>query len=133
MPLVFTNGCFDVLHIGHVRLLEYCKELAGDGGYVMVGINSDASVKRLKGPTRPVNNEEDRYFMLTALRCVDFVETFEDDTPLELIKRVMPDIIVKGGDYKPQEVVGYGFAEVRIFNYLEGYSTTKTLQDLSGW
>lgn len=130
--IVFCNGCFDVLHIGHVKLIEYCRDLAGRDGTVIVGINSDASVKRLKGPSRPVNTLIHRIHVISAIKYVDFIETFEEDTPIELIKRVRPDIIVKGGDYKPQEVVGYGLAVVRIFNYIEGYSTTKTLQDLSG-
>ncbi len=133
MPVVFTNGCYDVLHVGHIRLLEYCSELAGSTGKVIVGINSDQSVRRIKGPKRPVNMQGDRRRVLESIIFVNSVEVFEEDTPLELIKRLGPDIIVKGGDYTPEQVVGYGLAEVRIFNYLEGYSTTKTLQDLSGW
>lgn len=131
--LVFTNGCFDILHVGHIRLLEYCRDLAGRDGTVVVGVNSDDSIRRLKGSGRPVNTLRDRLDVIYAVRYIDRVLAFDDDTPLGLIKQVKPDIIVKGGDYKPQEVVGYGLAEVRIFNYLEGYSTTKTLQDLSGW
>lgn len=130
MALVFTNGCFDVIHIGHVRLLAYCRELAGHDGKVIVGLNTDASVRRLKGLTRPINTIYDRLSLLQAIKYVDCVLSFDDDTPLELIKQVKPDIIVKGGDYEPEDVVGFGLAEVRIFNYIEGYSTTKILQDL---
>jgi D-beta-D-heptose 7-phosphate kinase / D-beta-D-heptose 1-phosphate adenosyltransferase len=121
---VFTNGCFDILHRGHVETLKYCKSL----GYVVVGLNSDDSIKRLKGPTRPYFNQDDRRFMLESCKYVDKVVIFEDDTPYRLIKRLAPDIIVKGGDYEPANVVGRDLAEVRIFNYIPGYSTTSILE-----
>ena len=120
MQSVFTNGCFDILHRGHVELLAYCKSL----GRVTVGLNSDDSVKRLKGLSRPMNNESDRKRILEALRYVDEVVIFEEDTPYELIRRLKPDVIVKGGDYRAHEVIGNDLCEVRIFNTVHGYSTT---------
>jgi D-beta-D-heptose 7-phosphate kinase/D-beta-D-heptose 1-phosphate adenosyltransferase len=123
--IVFTNGCFDILHRGHI---EYLKEAAKIGSLV-VGLNSDASVKRLKGETRPINNQEDRKAMLLALRYVDEVIIFDEDTPLELIKRIDPDVVVKGGDYKPDQVVSGG-KPVIIMPMLKGYSTTKMICDL---
>jgi D-beta-D-heptose 7-phosphate kinase/D-beta-D-heptose 1-phosphate adenosyltransferase len=119
---VFTNGCFDILHRGHI---EYLKEAAKIGSLV-VGLNSDASVRRLKGETRPINNQEDRKAMLLALRYVDEVIIFDEDTPLELIKRIDPDVVVKGGDYKPDQVVSGG-KPVIIMPMLNGYSTTKMI------
>jgi D-beta-D-heptose 7-phosphate kinase/D-beta-D-heptose 1-phosphate adenosyltransferase len=124
MTVVFTNGCFDVLHRGH---LEYLKQSKGLGDTLVVGLNSDASVRRLKGPTRPVNNETDRFLLLRALRFVDQVVLFDEDTPYELIKKVRPDIITKGGDYKPETVIGNDLAKVVILTYLDGYSTTRIL------
>ena len=126
--IVFTNGCFDILHIGHVSLLEYAKSL---GDYLIVGLNSDNSVKRNKGSSRPINKEIDRQKLLQSIKWVDEVVIFGEDTPIELIKKIKPDIIVKGGDYKKEQVVGYGLADVIIFNYLNGYSTTKTIKDIS--
>lgn len=121
MQSVFTNGCFDVLHKGHVELLAYCKSL----GRVTVGLNSDDSVKRLKGLSRPLNNESDRKRILEALRYVDEVVIFEENTPYELIRRLKPDFIVKGGDYRAHEVIGSDLCEVRIFETVDGYSTTE--------
>ena len=116
--VVFTNGCFDILHRGHLELLEYCKSL----GTVIVGLNSDESVKRLKGETRPINSQEDRRFMLECCKFVDAVVIFDEDTPYNLIKKFSPDIIVKGGDYKVSEVVGNDLAAVHIFNTVNGFS-----------
>ena len=124
MKLVFTNGCFDILHRGHFELLKHCSSL----GRVIVGINSDCSVKRLKGQERPFFSEADRVFALESCRYVDKVIVFEEDTPLSLITKVKPDIIVKGGDYKPEDVVGANLCDVKIFNYIDGYSTTKVLE-----
>jgi D-beta-D-heptose 7-phosphate kinase/D-beta-D-heptose 1-phosphate adenosyltransferase len=120
--LVFTNGCFDILHRGHI---EYLKEAAKIGSLV-VGLNSDASVRRLKGETRPINNQEDRKAMLLALRCVDEVIIFDEDTPLDLIKRIDPDVIVKGGDYQPDQVVSNGLPVV-ILPFVANHSTTRAL------
>lgn len=127
MKKIFTNGCFDIIHRGHLDLLKYCKNL----GYVIVGLNSDSSVKRLKGATRPVNNQQDRKYFLESLKFVDEVIVFEEDTPFNLIKQTKPDIIVKGGDYKAEDVVGYNLCEVKIFNYVNGYSTTQTIERIN--
>ena len=126
MKKIFTNGCFDVLHRGHFELLKYCSGL----GSVVVGLNSDSSVRRLKGNSRPYFTQEDRKFMLESCKHVDEVVIFEEDTPYNLIKHIKPDIIVKGGDYKENEVVGNDLAEVKIFNYVKGYSTTNILGDM---
>ncbi len=101
--IVFTNGCFDILHPGHVTYLNEAKSL---GDILVIGINSDASVKRLKGETRPVNSESDRKYVLENLKAVDFVEIFTDDTPLNLILKVHPHILVKGGDWKVEQIIG---------------------------
>ena len=124
---VFTNGCFDILHRGHIELLQYCKSL----GHVTVGLNSDDSIRRLKGLDRPINKQDDRRLLLLALRCVDDVIIFDDDTPLTLIQSLVPDVIVKGGDYLMENVVGYGIADVEIFKFVEGYSTTAILDSNS--
>jgi len=122
--LVFTNGCFDILHVGHIQYLEQSRAL---GDKLIVGLNSDASVRLLKGPTRPVNNQNDRKRMLQALRCVDEVVIFYDDTPHNLIVSLQPDIVTKGGDYLPEEVVGYGLSRVVVLPYVDGKSTTRIL------
>ena len=124
--VVFTNGCFDILHRGHVELLLYCHRLAvpAMGGYVVVGLNSDYSVKKIKGNDRPINSQGDREFMRKSLKFVDEVRIFEEETPYELIKKIKPNIIVKGGDYKKEEVIGNDLCDVVIFDYIEGYSTT---------
>jgi D-beta-D-heptose 7-phosphate kinase/D-beta-D-heptose 1-phosphate adenosyltransferase len=128
MSVVFTNGCFDILHRGHLELLKYCK---GIGNTVIVGLNSDKSVKRLKGNSRPINNQSDRKYFLESLKFVDKVIVFEEDTPYNLIKNLKPDLIVKGGDYRKEDVVGSDICEVKIFNYVKGYSTTKKIQDIT--
>ncbi|HEX8552710.1 MAG TPA: D-glycero-beta-D-manno-heptose 1-phosphate adenylyltransferase [Abditibacteriaceae bacterium] len=133
VKIVFTNGCYDVLHSGHVELLQAARAM---GDILIVAINSDASVRRLKGPTRPVNGEEARAFVLAALGCVDAVCVFEEDTPVETIAVLRPDIHVKGGDYRPDDlpeaatVRAHG-GEIRIVPLREGYSTTNTLKKLS--
>lgn len=123
--LIFTNGCFDILHRGHVELLRHCSLL---GDRVVVGLNSDASVKRLKGRHRPLNRELDRKFLLESIKYVDEVVIFHEDTPLNLIKRLNPDIIVKGGDYDKKDIVGSDLAEIVLFDFIDGYSTTKIAQ-----
>ncbi len=128
--IVFTNGCFDILHVGHVKYLQIAKSF---GDILIVGLNSDESVSRLKGPTRPVNIAEDRAYLLAALEAVDFVVPFSDDTPLELIKMIAPDTLVKGGDYKGKSVVGTEFAgELKLVDFVDGKSTTKTIQKIQG-
>ena len=127
--IVFTNGCFDILHVGHVSYLEQAARL---GRHLIVGLNTDASVKRLKGATRPLNHELDRARVLAALACVDAVVLFDEDTPTELVKKIRPDILVKGGDYKPEEVAGREYAgEVQIIKFEDGYSTTGLLEKVA--
>ena len=126
--IVFTNGCFDILHVGHVKYLQEAKSF---GDILIVGLNSDESVRRLKGPTRPVNVAEDRAYLLAALEAVDFVVPFSEDTPYNLIKMIEPDVLVKGGDYKGKQVVGTEFAkELKLVNFVDGKSTTKTIEKI---
>ncbi|UFS62219.1 D-glycero-beta-D-manno-heptose-7-phosphate kinase [Sulfurimonas sp. HSL-3221] len=123
--IVFTNGCFDILHVGHVKYLQVAKSF---GDILIVGLNADASVRALKGPSRPVNSEDDRAYILAALESVDYVVKFGDDTPYELIKMLRPDVLVKGGDYEGKAVVGTEFAgELKLVDFVEGKSTTKTI------
>lgn len=128
--VVFTNGCFDILHVGHVKYLQIAKSF---GDILIVGLNSDESVSRLKGPTRPVNIAEDRAYLLAALEAVDFVVPFSEDTPYELIKMIRPDVLVKGGDYEGKEVVGTEFAgKLKLVDFVDGKSTTKTIEKIQG-
>jgi D-beta-D-heptose 7-phosphate kinase/D-beta-D-heptose 1-phosphate adenosyltransferase len=128
--VVFTNGCFDILHVGHVKYLQVAKSF---GDILIVGLNSDASVSRLKGEDRPINIAQDRAYLLAALEAVDFVVPFEDDTPYELIKMIEPDTLVKGGDYKGKEVVGTKFAgSLKLVDFVDGKSTTKTIDKIKG-
>jgi len=124
MITVFTNGCFDILHRGHVECLRHSKDL---GDKLIVGLNSDDSVRRLKGSKRPINKQDDRIAVLQAIRWVDEVVVFEEDTPYQLIQRLRPDVITKGGDYTPETVVGNDLARVVILPYLIGRSTTRIL------
>jgi D-beta-D-heptose 7-phosphate kinase/D-beta-D-heptose 1-phosphate adenosyltransferase len=126
--VVFTNGVFDILHVGHLKLLSYAKTL---GNRLVVGINSDSSVKRLKGDLRPINDESTRKESLLMLGFVDEVIVFEEDTPLETMTKLEPNIIVKGGDYTPATVVGNHLAEVVIFPTVEGHSTTLIVDTLN--
>jgi D-beta-D-heptose 7-phosphate kinase/D-beta-D-heptose 1-phosphate adenosyltransferase len=128
--VVFTNGCFDVLHVGHIRLL---REAATLGDFLVVGLNSDDSVRRLKGPGRPVHNEAARAEVLVALGCVGAVCIFDEETPLALIEQVRPDVLVKGADYRPEQVVGREEVEkaggrVVLVPLVDGYSTTSILR-----
>lgn len=123
--VVFTNGCFDILHVGHVKYLQEAKSY---GDVLIVGLNSDSSVRELKGPTRPVNTEADRAYILAALESVDYVVMFSEETPHDLIKNIAPDILVKGGDYEGKTVVGAEFAqELRLVQFVDGKSTTATI------
>ena len=127
--VVFTNGCFDILHVGHVTYLEKARNL---GKHLIVGLNTDASVRRLKGETRPLVHELDRARVLAALACVDAVVLFDQDTPTELIEQIRPDILVKGGDYTPAQVAGREYAgEVRIIDFEDGYSTTGVVEKIA--
>ena len=126
LRVVFTNGCFDLLHYGHIHYLAQARD---QGGRLVVGLNSDASVRRLKVANRPINDEPGRQLMLAALECVDLVVSFEQDTPFELISLLLPDVLVKGGDYLPADIVGSDVVmsrggEVKALPYIEGYSTT---------
>lgn len=127
--IVFTNGCFDLLHIGHVRYLQEARKL---GDLLVVGVNSDASVKRLKGPQRPLQIEADRAEILAALACVDYVVIFEEDTPYELIQSILPQVLVKGGDWKADQIVGSDIVlakggQVLSLHFVDGRSTTKII------
>ncbi|MFN7262820.1 MAG: D-glycero-beta-D-manno-heptose 1-phosphate adenylyltransferase [Pseudobdellovibrionaceae bacterium] len=128
--LVFTNGCFDLLHVGHVRYLQEAKAC---GDLLFVGLNTDESVKKLKGPTRPIQNESDRAEIMAALGCVDFVCLFGEETPEQLIHQVRPQVLVKGGDWKINQIVGSDFVlknggEVKSLQFVDGRSTTKIIE-----
>ena len=132
--IVTTNGCFDILHVGHVRILKQSKAL---GDILVVGINSDASVSALKGPERPINNQNDRAELLSSLECVDVVSIFDEGTPVEFIKVVKPDIHVKGADYKPQDLEETPVVEalggrVEILPLVPQKSTTSLVQKIRG-
>ena len=132
--IVFTNGCFDLLHVGHVTLLEDCRRF---GSKLVLGLNSDASVRRLKGPTRPVVGERERARVMAALAAVDAVVLFEEDTPMELIRAVRPHVLVKGGDYSVETVVGHAEViaaggRVEIVPTVEGFSTTNLVRRMVG-
>ena len=128
----FTNGCFDILHQGHIFSLG---QAAKEADFLIVGLNSDASVQRLKGPTRPINNTESRAIIISNLAIVDLVVVFEEDTPLELIKSLMPDVLVKGGDYTLEQIVGAkeviaAGGKVIINPIVDGYSTTGLIEKI---
>lgn len=124
--IVFTNGCFDILHVGHVKYLEVAKSY---GDVLILGLNADSSVKKLKGPTRPINTQDDRAYILASLESVDYVVIFEEETPYELIKLIKPHVLVKGGDYEGKEVVGQDIAdELKLVQFVDGKSTTNTIK-----
>lgn len=125
----FTNGCFDILHVGHIRLLQFARD---NCDRLIVGVNADSSVKRLKGPSRPINNEQDRAELLGALAFVDAVVVFDEDTPLELIQTIRPNVLVKGADYTIDKIVGADVVmadggKVVTFEIVPGKSTTATI------
>jgi D-beta-D-heptose 7-phosphate kinase/D-beta-D-heptose 1-phosphate adenosyltransferase len=134
LKIVFTNGVFDIIHAGHLRYLEEASRL---GEVLVVAVNSDASAQRLaKGPGRPFNAEGDRAYLLAALWCVSYVTVFDEDTPYELIKLLAPDVLVKGGDWRVEEIVGADVVaaaggEVLALPYAEGYSTTALLERIA--
>ena len=130
--IVFTNGCFDVLHRGHIEFLKFCKS---HGDIVVVGLNSDSSVKKIKGPGRPINNQHDRAAVLAALETVDYVTIFDEPNPLNLIKKVKPDVLVKGQDWAEKGVIGREFVEsiggkVVLAPLVEGKSSTKIIEKM---
>ncbi len=127
--LVFTNGCFDILHSGHIKYLSEAKNL---GDKLIIGLNSDSSVRKLKGTSRPVKSQNCRADILAFMSDVDMVVIFEEDTPIDLIKKIIPDVLVKGGDWKPQQIVGADLViknggEVKSLAFLEGYSSSKII------
>ena len=124
--IVFTNGCFDILHIGHIKYLEKAKNF---GDILILGLNSNDSTQKLKGKSRPINTQDDRAYILASLEAVDYVVIFNEDTPLNLIKLIKPDVLVKGGDYEGKEVVGQDIAkELKLVQFIDGKSTTKTIE-----
>lgn len=130
--IVFTNGCFDLIHLGHV---DYLSKARDEGDILVVGVNSDASIQRLKGQNRPLQSQCSRLNILAAFSFVDYVVLFEEDTPLELIKLVQPDILVKGADYKIENIVGYDVVkaksgEIKTIEFLDGYSTTNIVNKI---
>ena len=126
--IVFTNGCFDIIHKGHIEHLRQAREL---GDILIIGLNSDDSIRRIKGSKRPINTFEDRAAVLQSLECVNYIIQFEEDTPTELIRTITPDILVKGGNYTIHEAVGKEFAkEVKILPFIEGYSTTDIIKSI---
>ena len=131
--IVFTNGCFDILHRGHVDYLTRARDL---GDVLVLGLNSDASVKRLgKSPERPINTEDSRAAVLGGLECIDAIVVFDEDTPYELIRYVQPDVLVKGSDYKAEDIVGYDIVkakggEVMTIPFVQGFSTTGLIEKL---
>jgi len=130
--IVFTNGCFDLLHYGHVKYLESAKK---KGDILIVGLNSDNSVRKIKGKNRPIINENDRARIIAALESVDYVVLFNEETPLKLIKLIKPDILVKGGDWKKSEIVGKDFVisyggSVKILKYIKNHSTSNLIKKI---
>ncbi|MBQ9312735.1 MAG: D-glycero-beta-D-manno-heptose 1-phosphate adenylyltransferase [Bacteroidales bacterium] len=130
--IVFTNGCFDLLHKGHIDYLSKAREL---GDVLILGLNTDNSIKRIKGETRPIQDEDSRAFILASLVCVDYVVMFEEDTPYNLINAIKPDVLVKGADYKKEDIVGGDIVEknggeVTTIEFLDGYSTTNIIKKI---
>ena len=130
--IVFTNGCFDLLHVGHIRYLAQAKKL---GDFLIIGLNSDSSVKELKGKDRPINSFYDRATLLSAIESVDLVIMFEEQTPENLIKDIVPDILVKGGDYNIEDIVGYqtvmqNGGQVKTLSFYDGYSSTNYINKI---
>jgi rfaE bifunctional protein nucleotidyltransferase chain/domain len=132
--IVFTNGCFDIIHRGHIEYLAKAREL---GDILVIGLNTDESVRRLKGPGRPLQDQETRALILASFNFVSNVIFFNEDTPYELIKKIRPDILVKGGDYKPEEIVGFDIVQkkggtVKTIEFIEGFSSSGVIQKLEG-
>ena len=130
-PIIFTNGCFDILHKGHIELLKFCKNNYKNS-VVIVGLNSDSSIKRLKGSSRPINTLDSRIQMLNSIIWVDYILVFEEDNPIELLKILQPHVLVKGGDYTYDSILGKEYCkEVKIFSTLEGFSTTNIINKIN--
>ena len=132
--IVFTNGCFDIIHRGHIEYLAKAREL---GDILVVGLNTDESVKRIKGNGRPLQDQDSRALILASLSCMGAVIFFNEDTPYELIKKIQPDVLVKGGDYKPEEIVGFDIVQkkggtVQTIEFIDGLSSSSIIQKLGG-
>lgn len=130
--IVFTNGCFDIVHQGHINYLSKAKEL---GTKLVIGLNTDFSVKRIKGSERPINNEDSRALLLAAFEFSDAIILFNEDTPYELIKYIQPDILVKGNDYKPEDIIGYDIiknkgGEVKTLDFIDGFSSSSIIDKI---
>lgn len=130
--IVFTNGCFDLIHLGHIK---YLIKTAEQGDVLILGLNSDASVKKIKGENRPILDQESRAITLASFRFINNIVLFDEETPYKLIDQVKPQILVKGGDYKPEEIVGYDIVknnggEVKIIDFIKGYSTTAIIEKI---
>lgn len=131
--VVFTNGCFDIIHLGHVKYLSQAADL---GNILIIGLNSDSSVNKIKGHDRPVLDQKSRALTLAAFSFVNNIVLFDEETPYKLIKQISPDILVKGGDYKPEEIVGYDIVkdnggEVKILDFIKGYSTSGIVERIT--
>lgn len=131
--IVFTNGCFDLIHLGHIKYLSQAADL---GNFLIIGLNSDSSVLKIKGHGRPVLDQESRALTLAAFSFVNNIVLFDEETPYKLIEQIRPDILVKGGDYKPEEIVGYDIVkdnggEVKILDFIEGYSTSCIIEKIN--
>ena len=127
--IIFTNGCFDVIHTGHLKLLHYAKKC---GNFLIIGLNADHSIKKLKGPLRPIHAQEERILFLKELGIADSIILFHEDTPEKLLSVIQPDMIIKGGDYTPDSILGKEYCkEVRIFDFVDGYSSTKMIQHIT--
>lgn len=131
--IVFTNGCFDLVHKGHIDYLAKAKDL---GDILILGLNTDNSIQRIKGPTRPVQKQDARATIIAAFEFIDYVVLFDEDTPYELIKEVQPDVLVKGADYKPEDIVGYDIVmekggEIKTLEFLPGHSTSLIIEKIN--
>jgi len=131
--VVFTNGCFDIIHLGHIKYLSQAADL---GNILIIGLNSDSSVNKIKGHDRPVLDQKSRALTLAAFSFVNNIALFDEETPYKLIKKISPDILVKGGDYKPEEIVGYDIVkdyggEVKILDFIKGYSTSGIIEKIN--
>jgi rfaE bifunctional protein nucleotidyltransferase chain/domain len=125
--IVFTNGCFDIMHLGHI---DYLSKASDEGDILIIGLNTDESVRKIKGPTRPISDENSRAMVLASMSMVDTVVMFSDDTPYQLIELIQPDVLIKGSDYKPEDIVGFDIVskkggEIKTIAFVEGYSTSK--------
>lgn len=126
--VVFTNGCFDIIHHAHIKLLKFAKS---KGDILVVGLNSDKSIKKIKGESRPINNITDRASLLYELDFIDYIIIFEEDTPLNIIERLRPEVLIKGGDYKDKKIIGSEYVkEIILYNYIENTSSTNIIKKI---